>query len=58
MSVQPWKGGSEANFELVLEKVFLVWNLAIEAKEPLFVFAEGLPDVSVNHRHENWRDLR
>ena len=58
MSVQLWIAGSEANFELVLEKVFLVWNLAIEAKEPLFIFAEGLPDVSVNCRHEERYDLR
>ena len=54
----PWIGGGEANFELVLEKVFLVWNLAIKAKEPLFIFAEGLPDVSVYCRHEKRYDLR
>lgn len=51
MSVRPWTGRGEANFKLVLEKVFLVWNLAIEAEEFLFVFAEGLPDVSGNGRH-------
>ena len=47
-----------ANFELVLEKVFLVWNLAIETEESLFIFAHGLPGVLVNCRYEEWCDLR
>lgn len=43
-----WKW--EADFELVLEQVLLVRNLAIKAKELLFLFAEGLTVMSVSNR--------
>ena len=35
----------KADFELVLEKVFLVWDLAVEAEELLLLLVEGLAGV-------------
>ena len=35
----------KADFELVLEKVFLVGDLAVEAEELLLVLVEGLAGV-------------
>lgn len=35
----------KADFELVLEKVFLVGDLAVEAEELLLLLAEGLAGV-------------
>ena len=34
-----------AHFKLILEKVFLVWNFAVEAEKLLFLLVEGLVDV-------------
>ena len=35
----------KADFELVLEKVFLIGNLTVEAEELLFLLVEGLAGV-------------